>query len=91
MSADQLRRIEAVLGIMTTMVSADGGAVKLVSFEPEGSRLVVEYDEGPKGGCSACVLDGDSLRDFIVEALGGRGLALREVVVLSKAAAAAGA
>jgi Fe-S cluster biogenesis protein NfuA len=91
MSTDQLRRVEAVLEIMTTMVSADGGAVKLVSFDPEGPRLVVDYDEGPKGGCSACVLDRESLKDFIAEALESRGVALREVVVLSGAAARAGA
>lgn len=84
MPGDQLRRVESVLRTMTQMVAADGGEVRLVSFEPEASRLVVDYDRGPKGGCSACVLEPASLKDFIAEALESRGLALQDVVVRSE-------
>lgn len=79
--ADQRAQIEGVLKLMEGMVSGDGGAVRLGDYDPEVSRLVVDYDKGPKGGCDTCILDAESLRDFIVEALETRGLKVADVVV----------
>ncbi len=79
--ADQRTQIEGVLKLMENMVSGDGGTIRINAYDPDASRLVVDYDKGPKGGCAECVLDEESLRDFIVEALETRGLAMGEVVV----------
>ncbi len=80
---DQKTQIEDVLKIMEDMVSGDGGTIKLNAYDPETSRLVVDYNKGPKGGCEECVLDQESLRDFIIEALETRSLAVNDVVVQS--------
>jgi len=76
-------QIDGVLMLIEQMISRDGGALSFGSYAAAEGRLVVDYDKGPNGGCSECVLDAESLKDFIVEAFETRGLNIEDVVLRS--------
>jgi Fe-S cluster biogenesis protein NfuA len=78
---DARASVEAVVSLVERMVSADGGAVRVRSFDPAASRLVVDYFKGRNDRCETCVLDDESLRDFLLESLETHGVRLAEVVV----------
>jgi len=84
--SDERSSVEAVVGLMEKMVSADGGKVRVQSFEPAASRLVVGYFKGRNDHCATCVLDDESLRDFLLESLETHGVRLQEVVVMPASA-----
>jgi hypothetical protein len=79
--AIELKSIEGVVRLMENMVSADGGTVRVKLFDADKSRLVVDYFKGRNDRCETCVLDDESLRDFLLEALENKGLKVEEVVV----------
>jgi Fe-S cluster biogenesis protein NfuA len=78
---DDRTQIESVLKSLEAMVLGDGGAIRLNSFDSTISRLVVDYKKSTKSVCESCVLDPESIHDFIVEALENRGVQVTEVVL----------
>ena len=73
--------VDQVVGLMGRLVAGDGGSLRVRSFEPEASRLDIEYHQGVNGHCATCVLDDESLQGFIEEALEKRGLRIAEITV----------
>jgi Fe-S cluster biogenesis protein NfuA len=73
--------VDAVVGLMEKMVAADGGTVRIRSFDPTASRLIVDYNKGRNDRCESCVLDPESMRDFLLESLQAHGLVIDEVIV----------
>ena len=83
MTNDKRAQIDSVLKLMEQMVSRDGGTLSIKSYDATADRLVVDYYKGPKGGCELCILDDESLKDFIVEALSTRGVRVGDIVLKS--------
>jgi len=78
-----LLSIENVVNNFSRMIVADGGNISIQSFDEDESILIVDYFKGSNLRCEYCVIDEVSLRDFIAEALGARGIEVHNVVINS--------
>jgi Fe-S cluster biogenesis protein NfuA len=82
--------IAEVIGLLEPMVVQDGGSLRVAQFSAEGSTLVVDYARGVNEACESCVIDGESLKEFIDEGLQTRGVHLSQITVSESAARARG-
>lgn len=73
--------INEVVGAMNELVARDGGRVTVTGYETAAAQLRLDYVTGSNLECETCLITPETLRDFVLEGLRSRGVAVRDVVV----------
>ncbi len=65
------------------IVRRDGGALDLLTFDPEAGELVVAFQKAANDECVACTIDEPMVRAFLEEAVRAQGIELTSLQIRS--------
>ena len=78
-------KIESIVDQFHRMVSSDGASIELLQTMDGIVSVRYALDSS---GCRQCVIDGETLRQLLLEALQSQGIAVRDVAIVSTMASA---